>query len=291
MAQPRAILELEKTAKQKAEAQSDEESREDLASQKELEVAKEWELLRQLQKKEMVHSSKALKAALKAEEKKHKTLAAGRRTKELMKFLKKQRKFLFLAGVPSSVAPILSKKLPDGKQQAYTPAEFCDLLGAVLDKFTTGEMADVLVPIAPLDKKLEKFGAFRGATLTRQMQTHINVERERLNVLVKEVEKDVSDGVVVYTKAKAARKKEPKKKTANSKPDARLKSGATVWVADEDNLDQEADERVWEATVVGKQAKKGWWTLKFGDDADTYDYVHYNIFFSELEANVDLLMD
>ena len=26
-------------------------------------------------------------------------------------------------------------------------------------------------------------------------------------------------------------------------------------------------------------------------DEDTYDYVHYNIFFTELEANVNLLMD
>ena len=99
-----------------------------------------------------------------------------------------------MVGVPSSVAPILSKKLPGGKQRPYTPAEFCGLIGQVLDKFEAGELTDVLVPIAPLDKKLETFGSFRGGSLTQQMQTHLNDERERLKVPVKEVNKDVSDG-------------------------------------------------------------------------------------------------
>ena len=69
--------------------------------------------------------------------------------------------------------------------------------------------------------------------------------------------------------------------------DAPLVLGAKVWVVDEDNLNPEADER------VGKQAKKGWWNLKFGDGMDVsyYEYVHYNIFFSELEAKVILLVD
>lgn len=292
MAKPRAIMELEKTAKQKTEAQSEEESREELASQKEVEVAKEWELLRQLQEKEMVHSSKDLSKALKAEKKRHAKLAAGQQTKELMKYLKTQRKFLFLVGVPSSVTPILSKKLPGGKQQPYTPDEFCGLLGSVLDKYEAGELEDVLVPIAPLDKKLEKFGVFRDSTMTQQMRDHINVERDRLEVLVEEVKKDVAAGVAAYNTT--SKTKKVKKKTASSKVDERLVPGVTVWVADEDDIDIEAGERVWQAIVVGKQTKRGWWRLKFGEntsDEDTYDYVHYNIFFTELEANVNLLMD
>ena len=66
-----------------------------------------------------------------------------------------------------------------------------------------------------------------------------------------------------------------------------------MWVADEDDFDPEGDDRVWKATLVGPvKKKKGWYTLSFGAGVDrTYDYVHFNIFFSEDDAKIDLLID
>ena len=70
MAKPRALEELRKTAQQKAEAQIEEETKETEVRAKELETVMQWELLRQLQASEMVASSVALTAGLKAEAKK-----------------------------------------------------------------------------------------------------------------------------------------------------------------------------------------------------------------------------
>lgn len=54
--------------------------------------------------------------------------------------------------------------------------------------------------------------------------------------------------MVAQVQARQARQKEKKiKKSSNPKG---LKKKATVWVADEDDLDEEADQCVWKATGV-----------------------------------------
>lgn len=288
MAGPRALEELAKTAQQKIAAQKEEELQEKEMRAKELETIMNWELLRQLQATEMVNSSVALTAGLKEEMQKHAGMAPGLKEKELLKYLKKQRKFLFLVVVPESEAPYLSRKLA-GKKVSYTAKDFCALLGVVVDQYKDGTLDSKLNPIEPIDKKLAKFDAFRGGSMTKQMEDYLKDERARLQVLVDKVKKDVAAGVKLYKKAR--QKRSTAKRTLTSIPDTRLKKGAVVWVADEDDLDPEGDDRVWKATVVGPvKRKKGWYTLSFGVDI-TYDYIQYNIFFSEDDAKIDLLID
>ena len=286
---PRAFQELKKTALQKTEAQTEEETKETEVREKELEIMMQWELLRHLQATEMVVSSAALALGLEAEKKKHRGMAPGMKEKQLLKYLKKQRKFLFLDGVPASEAPTLERKLPTGKKVKYTSQEFCTLLGVVVDKYKAGALDSELNPIEPVDKKLAKFDAFRGGSMTQQMQDYLKVERARLQAMVDKVKQDVAAGVSLYKKAR--QKRGTPKRTTTCTPDTRLKTGATVWVADEDDLDPEGDDRVWKATVVGPVKKKqGWYTLSFGVGI-AYDYMHFNIFFSEDDAKIDLLID
>jgi hypothetical protein len=290
MASPRALEELSKTALQKMEAQKEEEAKVKEMREKELEIMMKWELLRQLQAAEMVDSSTALTAGLQAERKKHAGMAPGMKERELLKYLKKQRKFLFLDGVPASEAPVLERKLPTGKKVKYTATDFCDLLGVVVDKYKAGALDSVLNPIEPVGKKLAKFDAFRGGSMTQQMQDYIKDERARLQSVVDEVQRQVVAGIKLYQKAQHTRV--TSRRTAVSKPDKRLIKGAVVWVADEDDLDPEGDDCVWEATVVGPVKKKrGWYTLSFSGIVNTYDYIQYNIFFSEEDAKIDLLVD
>lgn len=86
--------------------------------------------------------------------------------------------------------------------------------------------------------------------------------------------------MVAQVQARQARQKEKKiKKSSNPKG---LKKKATVWVAEEDDLDEEADQCVWKATGVKKAGDRqmegkivsGWWSLDF--DGQQY---HYTAFF------------
>ena len=125
--------------------------------------------------------------------------------------------------------------------------------------------------------------------MTLQMEDYLKDERARLQAMVDHVKQDVATGVNLYKKAR--KKRGTNKRTATSKPDTRLIKGTTVWVADADDFDPEGDDRVWKATVVGPvKKKKGWYTLSFGVDI-AYDYIHFNIFYSEDDAKIDLLID
>ena len=95
-----------------------------------------------------------------------------------------------------------------------------------------------------------------------------------------------------------SRLEEARKRKPGKQP-SWLKKGATVWVADEDDLDEEADQRVWQATVHKKapdrkvegKLVKDWWSLDFGKEVSgKYDYVSYNIFETEVDARVNLLV-
>ena len=110
--------------------------------------------------------------------------------------------------------------------------------------------------------------------------------------MVEEVKADVEAGVELYKKARAqkARVEKAKPGTVGSQADRRLKKGAEVWVVDEDDLDEEAPEQVWKATVEKKSKEKDWWWLKFPDSGE-YEYIHYNIFFSEEDAKISLLLE
>ena len=277
MAQPRKIEELERSAKQIADSQKEEEAKAEATKKKEMEIARDWEILRQLKPTEMVHSSKDLISGLAKLKAKLETDKATQKNKHLMDFLKKQRKFLFLAGVPSSQCPILSKKLPTGKKKDYSPQEFCELLGAVLNKFEKGKFDDVLEPIALFEEKLVQVGIFRGGTMTAQMKLFLSTEKSRIEAMHQQVSKKVKAGIVLYKSVKV----HPRKSSA--KPSEKLKKGVTVWVADEDDLNPEADFVVWSAKVV-KKAAKGFWTLDF--DGTCYNYIWYNIFFTEVDARI-----
>lgn len=299
MAQPRKIEELKKSAQQKVEFQRDEAAACENMRAKELEIAKEWEILRQLKETEMMGSSEALKEGLAVEKQLLVTLnaTAGVKKKELMKYLKRQRKFLFLAGVPTSLAPLLQKKLPTGKKISHTPDEFCGLLGTVLDQLKTGTLDKDLKPIEPLAKKLEQFGAFRNASTTEQMKDFLASENDRMASMVEEVQRDVAAGIDRYRsrKATASKLKKTGKKKKSIVIPSKFKKGQTVWVVDENDLDPEAEEQVWKATVFDSvktgrgNSKPGWWSLAFGtDEQSCYDYFWYNIFGSEEDAKTYL---
>ena len=127
------------------------------------------------------------------------------------------------------------------------------------------------------------------------MQKYLDAERARLDDMVKQVEKDVAAGL---SKIQEARKRKNKKVGKTSASTAWLKVGAKVWVADEDDFDPEADQCVWEATVVSSaknrklegKLTKGWWSLDFGEGVLDYDYIYYNIFETEMDAQLNLLV-
>lgn len=301
MAQPRAVVELQKTAQQKAEAHTDEEAHFEKTKTRELEIATQWEVLRQLSKKERVLSGSALKNGLKTVSDEAKDMAAGARTQEEMNYLKKQRKFLFLLGVPAAQAPILSYPTDTGKRKNFTPAQFCAKLGRVIDLYETGDedLVKLLKPIEPLTKKLDEFKAFRGSKVTPYMQKYIAAEKARLTEMMKQVEKDVAAGLHIISKARKQKTTRKKSKGRGAAKPRWLKVGAKVWVADDDDLDEEADPCVWEAKVVKKAANRkvegkmttGWWSLDFGENvADNYDYIDYNIFGTEQDARLNLLV-
>jgi hypothetical protein len=250
----------------------------------------------------MMGSSEALKKGLAAEKQLLVTLnaTAGVKKKELMKYLKRQRKFLFLTGVPTSLAPLLQKKLPTGKNISHTPDEFCGLLGTVLDQLKTGTLDKDLKPIEPLAKKLEQFGAFRNASTTEQMKDFLANENARMASMVEEVHRDVAACIDRYRSRKATASTVSKSKSNGKKKrpiaiTSKFKKGQTVWVVDENDLDPEAEEQVWKATVFDSvktgrgNSKSGWWRLAFGtDEQSCYDYFWYNIFGSEEDAKTYL---
>jgi hypothetical protein len=201
-----------------------------------------------------------------------------------MKFLKLQRKFLRLEGVALKKMPRLNRQEDDGAQTPYTPKEFAVLLGKVLDDFRAGEVED-LAPIPTLSAKQDVFAPFRGATPTRQMQQIRDDYKQRMDLLVVRVMEEAKREM---QQVEAVRKSRKKKKTLPA-----LKRGAVVFVADEDDLDPEADWRVWEAIVQKKtKGRPGWWNLNFAAAAekpDCFDYPRANIFLTRAEAEIDLL--
>ena len=230
MAKPRAIAEMQKTAQQKAEAHTDEEALFEKTKTRELEIATQWEVLRQLSVKERVLSGIALKNGLKKVRDEAKDMAAGARTKEEMSYLKKQRKFLFLHGVPAAKAPILSYPTDAGKRKNFTPAQFCSKLGLVIDLYETGDedLAKVQKPIEPLTKKLDEFKAFHGSKVTPYMQKYIDAEKARLTEMMEQVAKDVAAGLHIISKARKQKTTRKKKKGRGAGKPSWLKVGAKV---------------------------------------------------------------
>lgn len=282
IAKPRAIIELQKTAKQKAQAHLEEKDCHEKSKVKELEVATEWEVVRNLSEKERVTSGADLKKQL--EKLKGKGLK--------MSYLKKQRKFLFLLGVNPKKAPTLSYSTPTGERTNFSPDEFCDHLGKVIDLFEAGaeELCKDLKPIESIASKLDQFSPFRGGRMTKFMEQYIENEKKQLSDMVGQTAEAVN---LRMSRLEEARKRKP------GKQPSWLKKGATVWVADEDDLDEEADQRVWQATVHKKapdrkvegKLVKDWWSLDFGKEVSgKYDYVSYNIFETEVDARVNLLV-
>ena len=277
---------MHKTANQKLKAQEEEEELFKETQKKELAAAKEWEMLRQLQAKEMAHSSSDLNAGLQTAAKD--AVAAGmstaQQTKGQMSYLKRQRKFLFLVGVPADKAPYLKRKLPSGKKVDYTPTVFCDLLGETIDALKNGDYAADLKPIEPIDKKLEELCAsFRNGTTTAFMAEYLEAEKATLQEMVEEVRKDV--GMTRLLTARAQRTKTVKPKLV------KLTKGMIVWVADINDADMEADEQVWEAKVEGATINlRGSWDLAFRGNPTTYHYPRDCIFVTEEDAQTDLLV-
>ena len=124
--------------------------------------------------------------------------------------------------------------------------------------YETGDedLAKVQKPIEPLTKKLDEFKAIHGSKVTPYMQKYIDAEKARLTEMMEQVAKDVAAGLHIISKAR-------KQKTTRKKLEGRgavkpkwLKVGAKVWVADDDDLDEEADPCVWEAEVVKKAANR-----------------------------------
>ncbi len=286
MAKPRAVIELQKTAKQKAQCHLEEKGHHEKAKIKELEVATEWEVVRRLSVKERVTSGGELKNQLKK--------VTGKSFK--MSYLKKQRQFLFLLGVNPKKAPTLSYSTPTGERMLFTPDEFCTHLGSVIDLFEAGdeELCKDLKPIEPLANNLDQFKPFRNGKMTKFMEEYIENERKQLSDMVKQT----TEAVSLRMDRLGEERKRKSDKTKRRDSPSWLKKGAKVWVADEDDLDEEADQRVWQATVFKKaqdrmvegKMVKGWWSLDFGKEAGTYDYVFYNIFETEPDARVNLLV-
>ena len=196
----------------------------------------------------MAHSSSDLKAGLQKATKDAVTagMTTAQQVKGQMSYLKRQRKFLFLVGVPADKAPYLKRKLPSGKKVDYSPAEFCDLLGETIDALNNGDYAADLKPIEPIDKKLEEFCAsFRKGTTTTFMAEYLEAEKATLQEMVEEVRKDVAAGMERLLTARTQRTRTVKLKLV------KLTKGMMVWVADIDDADMEADEQVWEAEVEG----------------------------------------
>lgn len=298
MAEPRAAAELKKAAQQKLEAYAEEKKLYEKTKAKELEIATQWELMRQLCVKERVTIGKDLQKGLEAVRTaaRAENMPLGMCKKQELDYLKKQRQFLFLLGVSAKKAPLLTYTTAAGKRMDFTPSQFCEALGKVVDAFERKdtELCNDLKPIEPLTKKLDEFATFRGGTVTAFMQQYLDTERKRLNDMVDQVKKDVEAGIATITAARTQKNSNKK----NAKQDAWLKKGAKVWVADEDDLDPEADQRVWEAKVVEKapdrkvdgKVTKGWWSLSFGEVEGNYDYICHNIFQTELDAKLNLLV-
>ena len=284
-AKPRAMYELKKSADQRKQAQQDEDAQYQKATQKELENAKEWEMLRQLKANEMVKSSEDLSQGMKKAQAEPGGMTVSQQTKSAMAFLKRQRQFLFLDGLPADKAPFLKCTTTSGCKVDYTPQEFCKLLGVVVDKVKRGEFESIMKPVVPLtDKLVELCMPFRNGTHTEFMTRFIAEEKSKLTDMVAQVKVHVDAGLTRLTQARKIRAL--KKKVTPEK----LTVGMTVWVHDDDDQDLEASKRVWEGTVVRKtKGVKGSWDIEFGNRGTTY-YPRDYIFLTEADAATDMLM-
>ncbi len=281
----RAIIELKKTADQKKEAQEDEQALYEKATLKELDNAKEWEMLRLLKGRQQVASSAALKAGIQNVMKETKGLSASQRKKSTMTFLKMQRKFLFLDGLPVDEAPYLKHSTPSGSKVDYTPDEFGQLLGEIIDKVKNGEFESLMKPIVPISQKLEELTLpFRGGHQTPFMKKYYEDEHTKLHEMVEEVKRNV-DAVLTIQKTKKNRNQSKKKAPR------KLTNNLQVWVVDEDPNDMEVGDRVWEATVQSQTLNvPGSWDLRFEGELVTVHYPREAIFLTKGEADAELLI-
>ena len=114
------------------------------------------------------------------------------------------------------------------------------------------------------------------------MQQILDDYKQRTDQLVLRVTEEAKRELQQVEAVRESRKKKSKLPS--------LKPGAVVFVADEDDLDPEAD---WEARVQAKAPKvKGSWKLDFaaaGEKPNCFIYPRANIFLTREEAEIGLL--
>jgi hypothetical protein len=152
------------------------------------------------------------------------------------------------------------------------------------------ELCKDIKPIQTLSNKLEQFKGFRGGKVTVFMQAYVYLtsQLEQVKDMVEQAKANAQACMTSIDNARTL------KKAKNEAP-VWLKKGAQVWVVDEDDLDSEADQRAWEATVHGRMYKngkvvQGCWSQNFGEGVGYYDYDARDIFETEMDAKVNLLV-
>ena len=242
-----------------------------------------------------------------------------------MKYLKLQRSFLEHVGVRKKLLPVLQAPLVAGakRRKAWTPEQFAQKLGVVLASFREnrlkadyGEEDGELLPVLPLDKKLEALRAFRGASPTKRCEELREKQIKQYDAILEELKEELkADAKALMEKLTAVRASQKARKKGKdplelkaAKPPA-LKRKQDVWVVDtaggggnpEQRQDAEGTEvMIWpgkmhyklnrqqiSAMDAEEDIKAEWYSISF-DDCEACNYPRASIFVSYTEATVNL---
>jgi len=253
------------------------------------------------------------------------TLTAAAKIVAQMKYLKLQRSFLEHVWVRKKLLPVLQAPLVAGakRRKAWTPEQFAQKLGVVLASFREnrlkadyGEEDGELLPVLPLDKKLEALKAFRGASPTKRCEELREKQIKQYDAILEELKEELkADAKALMEKLTAVRASQRARKKGKNplelkaaKPPA-LKKKQDVWVVDtaggggnpEQRQDAEGTEvMIWpgkmqyklnrqqiSAMDADEDIKAEWYSISF-DDCEACNYPRASIFVSFAEATVNL---
>jgi hypothetical protein len=314
MAAPRKQVELARMKKQTKAKEALLAKAEAATLEREKKHILEWELLRLTKDKEMLKTQKEMLKLVKDREMEYKEdrLTPTDSKFEILRELKRQRKYLFLVGVSDKVCP--RNKTPrddDGRQRDYTPSEFATLLGKVAEDFHQGNFDESELHPKKTFARIE-FEPFRGGTATPEFLEDMQREEKRVDGMLEEIKKEAKEAEVELGKAKSKRAEDRSERAKAKKsshkhgggatitPKGLLRAGQEVWVLDTDPLDLNGADKEWRAITVCKDAFRGEheaWKLDFtphGEPPDEVNYFTYGhacrICLSEAEATRRLRM-
>ena len=132
------------------------------------------------------------------------------------------------------------------RRKAWTPEQFAQKLGVVLASFREnrlkadyGEEDGELLPVLPLDKKLEAFKVFRGVSPTKRCEELREKQIKQYDAILEELKEELkADAKALMEKLAAVRASKSKARKSKAllelkaaKPPA-LKKNQDVWVVD-----------------------------------------------------------